>query len=280
MPLASVVELLDDIDETYRALYAPVEIKDADGTARSVFALDLEGVESHPAALALANALARQKSEITRLKQIAAGGTTADEVDRLRELEATAADRDDAHEKEIADLQAAHAAALAAAKNEFDAVLMSEKSAHQKTRGALRATTIDGQVRSALVDAGVQPGELLNAAQALLLAKVRVDEGADGGIAGVFETAAGDLPIGAFIQQWIAGAGQAFLPAPKGSGAEGPSRSSSARTPAGEKNPYSKAHWNLTAQGRLLTDSPDKADRLARAAGHKSASGARIASAK
>ncbi|QYW02037.1 scaffolding protein [Stenotrophomonas phage Siara] len=42
-----------------------------------------------------------------------------------------------------------------------------------------------------------------------------------------------------------------------------------------EPNPYTHEHWNLTEQGKLLKADPAKADRLAKAAGHEKAIGAR-----
>ena len=45
-------------------------------------------------------------------------------------------------------------------------------------------------------------------------------------------------------------------------------------------NPWSRQYWNLTEQGQTFKRDKDKADRLARAAGHKDALSARIANAK
>ena len=41
------------------------------------------------------------------------------------------------------------------------------------------------------------------------------------------------------------------------------------KSTSGEKNPWSKEHWNLTEQGRLLVKDPEKAKQMAAQAGHK-----------
>jgi hypothetical protein len=45
-------------------------------------------------------------------------------------------------------------------------------------------------------------------------------------------------------------------------------------------NPWTKAHWHLTSQARIILRDQAEADRLARAAGHKNWLSARIATAK
>jgi hypothetical protein len=46
------------------------------------------------------------------------------------------------------------------------------------------------------------------------------------------------------------------------------------------ENPWSKQHWNVTRQGLVFKQDETKAHRLARAAGHKTAVGARLEHAK
>jgi len=45
-------------------------------------------------------------------------------------------------------------------------------------------------------------------------------------------------------------------------------------------NPWAKASWNLTEQGRIYRRDRAEADRLAQAAGHKNALSARVGNAK
>jgi len=48
----------------------------------------------------------------------------------------------------------------------------------------------------------------------------------------------------------------------------------------GVANPFSKAAWNMTAQGQLMQSDPAKAEQMAKAAGHKEAATARQVDAK
>jgi hypothetical protein len=45
-------------------------------------------------------------------------------------------------------------------------------------------------------------------------------------------------------------------------------------------NPWSKQHWHLTNQARIMLRDQAEADRLARAAGHKDALSARVKNAR
>jgi hypothetical protein len=60
----------------------------------------------------------------------------------------------------------------------------------------------------------------------------------------------------------------------------GPSWPSAATVNVIDVNPWSKQHWNLTHQGQIYKRDPDKAMRLAQAAGHKDARSARFKNAR
>jgi hypothetical protein len=54
-----------------------------------------------------------------------------------------------------------------------------------------------------------------------------------------------------------------FWPDSRSGGADRPG----SRGSGGEPNPWAKGHWNLTAQGAMVQTDPDKAERMAKAAG-------------
>jgi hypothetical protein len=54
---------------------------------------------------------------------------------------------------------------------------------------------------------------------------------------------------------------------PSGGGGAGGNRGGGGAT----SNPFTHEHWNMTEQGRIITADPQKADQLAKTAGHKDA---------
>jgi len=81
-----------------------------------------------------------------------------------------------------------------------------------------------------------------------------------------------------FVKSWTEGEGRAYIIQGSGGGAVSPGPSHLNR--AQPQNPWSRKHWSMTRQGQLYRMDPVAAERMARAAGHQSASAARLANAK
>lgn len=291
MALKTIIESLDEVDESLREYYKEQTVKLPDGKTKTVLALDLEAVDSHPGIATLRNAFERQKADNAKLKadnaelktkvEALPDGITADEITRLQAFEAEAkknADADPekkrAHETEIQSFKNMHQQELARANKKAETVAAEKDAIIAKKDAEIRRLLIEDGLTKALTEAGVKP-EFLKASKAMLSKSVKVVEH-EGEYSAVVDTELGDAPVTEFVGQWAkSDEGKHFIAAPKGSDAPG----SGGINPK-EPNPFSKAHWNMTLQGKVMTADPQKADRLAKAAGHKSAESATEFTAK
>jgi hypothetical protein len=293
MTLKAILESLDDVEESIKGLYKPVAIKGPDGKDKPVFAVDIEGGDSLPFVIPLRNAHERQKAEnqqlrtkITELEAKVAGipeDFSQEEWDRLQAVDSEMKKNPDdpekkrAHEAEVQSIKAMHEQAIDRIRKKAEADLKTERDAHVATKAALRTRVVGDDLTKALVESGVDK-RYLKAAKALLEKSVKVkEEGAN--LIAVIETDLGETPIDQFVPQWSQSEeGKLFIPPARGSDAPGSGNNRIGGTLDG--NPWSKQHWNATQQGQVFKVDQAKADRLAKAAGHKSAIGARVEDAK
>lgn len=270
--LKTIVDTLDGIEEQYHGLY-----EEKDGK----YILQLEGVDSHPAVLALKNGHANSKRERDQAKRELAEAKAklagvpedfdADEWSRLKsEEEARQSDPEGKdvrkqldqqreslirqHESKVAALKKAHETALAEAKAEM-------ASLETDLRGAL----VDDGLTKALVKAGVKP-TLLKAAKRMFDADVEVVV-EDGVRLARMKSDLGGNTIDEFVSNWAqSDDAKDFIAPPTG----GDERGSTRGRVATSDNPFGKGGWNKTAQGQLFRSNKVKAEQLAKSAGFKS----------
>ncbi|MDO4696847.1 MAG: hypothetical protein Q4A49_04890 [Neisseria sp.] len=146
-----------------------------------------------------------------------------------------------AHDKEIARLQEAAAAAEARADR-------------------FTARVLGDAVRAAGVEAGIHKTAFEDALARAQTAFVLSDDGEAAAKDGVFGKDGSPLTL----KEWFEGMKEAvphWFPAPQGAGATGVVRQN------GVKNPWSKETWNMTEQGRMYRENPALARSLAAQAG-------------
>lgn len=274
MALKTVVEKLDDVPEAFRSEYK--EQKQGDKT---VFVLDLDGVDAHPGVVNLKSAFERVKADKQRLSTELAAATAktkdlpedfdADEWERLRTEEAARQNDPDGK-----DVRKQIDAATTAVKSQYEGKITKLKKDHTaelETRDA-RISKLEGETRkrlvtdgltAALTEAGVTSPAFLKASRAMLEGSVEVIE-EDGVTVAKMKAEFGGDDLAKYVQNWVqSDEGKSFVTPATGSGAPG------SRTPNGEHNPFSKEHWNRTAQGKLIREDRPKAERLAKAAGFR-----------
>jgi hypothetical protein len=84
-----------------------------------------------------------------------------------------------------------------------------------------------------------------------------------GNLTAVIEGEYGEQPVNKYLKDWAqTDEGRAFIAGNNGSGAPG-SRGNEAKGP----NPWMSDQWNTTEQGRIAREEPEKAKRMAKAAG-------------
>lgn len=283
MPLLkSVVENLDDVAEELRGYYT--EKTDGDKTT---YVLNLsDDVTGHPKVTALQNAHERQKQTNAELKTKVSEleakavelpeGFSADEWDRLKAFEAEVKERgeDDPdkkkqHEAEIQSVKKMYDDKIERLKTQMENGFRERDGKLKGKDSTIERLVVRDGLAAELAKNGVKK-DAIPYVQAKLEKSVKVVD-IDGELNAMFETDLGDKPLGEFIAEWVqTDAAKLFVEAPKGGGAPGSGDRSDNGT-----NPWSHKSWNATVQGRVFVSDKAKAERLAKAAGHKAAIGAR-----
>jgi hypothetical protein len=268
MGLKAIVENLDDVPEAQRDLYTEKDGK---------FYLDLEeDIRNHPSVTALSNALSKQKDAVKDLKAKLADieqrlksipdDFDAEEYKRLKE----AAENDDdppddpeGKKKKREDAQRLHEQRIQRMKEEHATELQKVKDELAAAIAKTRKLVVDTAIEDALNEQNIKP-EFRKATRSLLREKVKVVEDEDGNDVAIVETDLNpEMPLKDYAAEWAGSdEGRHFVGKPSGSDAENKGGGNK-----GEKNPWTKEHWNLTEQGKLVKNDRAKAERLAAAAG-------------
>lgn len=215
MALKAFVETLDSVDEALREHYV-----ERDGG----FHLGLEDFGKHYGAVALKGTLNKVNKDkdalatrVTELEGKVEGlpeDFDADEWARLKAGDGGKPDEaiqalKDQHARAVETLKAKHAKDLA----DKDA-LIGERD------GYIDRTLVDGGLKDALLDVGVNP-DLMDGALASLRGSVKVQKADDGSRAAIVETDLGDVPVADFVKEWAGAKGKAYLGKATGPGGEG-----------------------------------------------------------
>ena len=263
MGLKIKIDNLDDLDEGFHSLYT----EQSDGT---FLLTGVDGLKTQEDVDRISAALNKERTEHRTLKRevapLLAHGSVEEVVgflDRREELEAAATGGGD-KSKIDAIVEGRIKSRLAPLERERDTL----KSKLGEVEGALtefktreNERVIGDAIRGAAAKTkGFNPAAIEDA---LLLGSRALSLDEDGRVV---------TKDGLDADMWIADI-QSKKPHwwldSVGGGASG------GRGGSGEPNPYTYEGWNLTAQGQMMKADPAKAERMAKAAGHKQAAGAR-----
>jgi len=275
MALKAIVDALADVPESLHGEYKEQKIGD-----KTVYVLDLEGVDSHPAVVNLKTAHERVKADKTKLAgDLAAANAKLkvlpedfdpDEYERLRAEEAirindpTGGDVRKQVETATAAVKSQYEAKLAKQKKDFETEIAERDGKITALDSDLRKRLVTDGLTTALTEAGVTAPPFIKAARALLEPGVEVIE-EDGIRVAKMKADLGGDDIAKYVANWVqSDEGKVFVAPAKGGDAPGNQRPRTTDT-----NPFSKAGWNKTEQGRLLRTDRRKAESFAQAAGFK-----------
>jgi hypothetical protein len=273
--LKTVLESLDDVPEAIREHYK--EQKQGDKT---VYVLDLDGVDAHPGVVNLKSAFERVKADKKKLGEDLAAANAklkdipedfdATEWERLRTDEQTRQSdpgNNDVRkqiETATAAVKSQYEAKIAKIKKDSDAAIAERDRKIAALDADIRKRLVTDGLTAALTEAGVTNPAFLKAARAMLEHDVEVVE-EDGSRTAKMKSDLGGDDLAKYVQNWVQGdEGKAFVSPAKGADSKGGNSRSS------EDNPFGKTGWNKTAQGQLIRADRAKAERLAKAAGFKS----------
>lgn len=199
MPLKTVLETLDGVDDAVKSLYT-----EADGK----FVLDLDGVDEHPDVANLKNAYERVKADKT---------TAISERDAAREkLKGLPEDFDAEKWAKLKDGKPDEAA-LVQLRQQLETERDDWKGKYESLTETTRKTAIERDLTDALNAAGVNNPSFVSAARAMMADKVKVGE--DG--KAFVETDMGPLPLGDHVKRWAAKEGKDFVTPASGGGSKG-----------------------------------------------------------
>ena len=291
--LRTVYTTLDDVPEAMREFY--LEVKDKEGNVTG-YSVDLDDdVKSHPTVSALQNAHEAQKKTNRELKDKLAelqkkiDGLPEDfdfeEIEQLREtkklyddLKEKGADDPEKkrlHQQEVESIKKMHDQQLARAKKQMDDALAERDKKIGELTATIKTMVVSDNLSRQLVEVGVKK-EALPFVSAKIERSVKVSE-EEGEFKAVVDTDLGEVPLDQFIKKWSeSDEAKMFVEQASGGGATGSSRKSA----PSDANPWAKTTWNMRQQADILAKDAARADRLAKAAGHKKAVGALMMDAK
>lgn len=219
MGLKAILETIDDLPEETKSLYAEQKAGD-----KTVYVLDIEDIDSHPkvrGVITANNENKRKRDEYkAKVDDLEARVSAlpedfdADEWARLKAGEGGKPDEaiqalKDQHARAVETLKAKHAKDL----SDKDA-LIGERDSY------IDRTLVDGGLKDALLDVGVNP-DLMDGALASLRGSVKVQKSDDGSRSAIVETDLGEVPVTDFVKEWAGGKGKAYLGKATGPGGEG-----------------------------------------------------------
>lgn len=201
MPLKTVVDTLDGLDEAVQSLYTETE---------NGYVLDVEDVDAHPSVANLKSAYERTKADREAARK---------EREAMKaKLDAIPEDFDPEKWAEIA---------KGAKKSDSDELvklrekLEAEKGDWQKKYEAEvsrnRQMAVERTLDTALTEQGITNPAYLKAARALISSSVQVNESGEP----IVDTDMGPIPLAEHVARWVAGEGKAFVTPASGGGAKG-----------------------------------------------------------
>jgi len=219
MGLKAILETIDDLPEEQKSLYSESKVGD-----KTVFVLDIDDIDNHPKVRGVVTANrenVRKRDEYKAKVEELEGKVSAlpedfdpDEWTRLK------AGEDGKPDEAIQALKDQHARAVETLKAKHSKDLADKDALLSERDGYIDRTLIDGGLKDALLDVGVNP-ELLDGALASLRGSVKVHKADDGNRTAIVETDLGDVPVADFVKEWAGTKGKAYLGKPSGPGGEG-----------------------------------------------------------
>lgn len=263
----AVKTILQDLSEAPESLHGEYQQKDIGG--KTVYVLDLDGTDNHPAVANLKNAFERVKADKQTLSrelgEIKAKFASlpddfdADEWARLRTDDE--ARKIDPNNK---DVRAQVETAIAAVKAQYDAKIQRLTKEAGELESEIRSRLVGDGLRQVFVHLGVRKG-LIDAAIAANERNIEVVV-EDGRRVARMKPELGGGEVASYFQNWANSDDAKDFIDPARGGDETGSRSNTGLS----DNPFGKKAWSKTTQAALVRADRGKAERLAKAAGFRS----------
>lgn len=228
MGLKSFYASVDDIPDGQKDFYKEEGEK---------FVLDIEGIDDHPKVRGVITANrenVRKRDEYKRqaeeLKARVDGLPEDFDPDEWTRLKAGDGGKPDEAMQALKDQ---HARAIEALKSKHAGELGERDKQIGERDGYIDRTLIDGGLKDALLDIGVNP-DLLDGALASLRGSVKVQRSDTGDRKAIVETDLGEVAVSDFVREWSQSKGKAYLGKATGPDAQGNRGNRGTKIPAGD----------------------------------------------
>lgn len=209
MGLKAILETIDDLSEETRSLYTEQKVGE-----KTVFVLNVEDIDNHPkvrGVITANNENKRKRDEYkAKVDDLEARVSALPEDFDPDEWERLKAAADGKPDEAIQAIKDQHARAVEALKAKHAKDLADKDALLQERDSYIDRSLIDGGLKDALLDVGVNP-DLLDGALASLRGNVKVQKADDGSRAAIVETDLGDVPVVEFVKEWAGTKGKAYL---------------------------------------------------------------------
>lgn len=228
MALKSVYTAADEIPAEHKTLYEE---------QGDVFVLSIEDIDSHPKVRGVITANRENvkkrdeyKAKVAELEGKVAGLPEDFDADEWTRLKAGDGGKPD---EALQALKDQHARAVQTLKDKHATELADRDGQIGERDGYIDRTLVDGGLKDALLDVGVNP-ELLDGAMASLRGNVKVQRGDNGDRKAIVETDLGEIPVTDFVKDWSGGKGKPYLGKASGPGGNGNNGNGRVKAPTGD----------------------------------------------
>ncbi len=202
----------------------PAEVKAFYKDDNGKFVLDVEGIDDHPQVRGVITANNANKTTRDRLKaqldELSAKYKDVPDDFSADEWVSFKSGKPQKPDEALETLKTQHANQIAAIKKTHETELAGLSGKLSESDGYISRMLIDGGLKDAMLETGVNP-DLLDGALASLRGNVKVIQDDKGARRAIVETDLGEVAIGQFVKEWAGSKGKAYLAKPVGSNAPG-----------------------------------------------------------
>ncbi|BEV43932.1 hypothetical protein [Afipia carboxidovorans] len=237
MAIKTVLADLSEALESLRDEYKEQKVGD-----KTVYVLDLEGIDDHPKVRGVITAnrtnVAKRdeyKAKVFELEAKLAELPEDFDAEKWVELNANANKDDPAkRDEQLQSMKQVYEGKLQNAQNKYNTDIAAKDAEIAERDGYIDRSLVDAGLKDSLLDVGVNP-DLIDGAMASLRGSVKVQRAENGDRKAIVETDLGEVAVSEFVKDWAQTKGKAYLAKPEGPDPKGNNGSSrGSKLPAGD----------------------------------------------
>lgn len=254
MGIKALLDTLDDVPEALRTEYKEQKVGD-----KTVFVLDVEGIDDHPKVRGVITANKENvrkrdeyKTKVSELEGRLSAIPEDFDAEKWVELNANV-NKDDPgkRDEQLQSMKQVYEGKLQNAQKKYETDIAARDTQIAERDAYIDRSLIDAGLKDSLLDVGVNP-DLIDGAMASLRGSIKVQRSDDGNRKAIVETDLGEIGVTEFVKDWSQTKGKAYLtpvsgPGPKGSDGHG----------RGGNKTVTRDQWNSMSQADRMAKSKD-----------------------